>query len=231
MNFFKENNCHCCRPVYSKLLKEKAQTVLLRRSHRLNRVTPGDAPVSSDNHRKSIRFWKLRRQPGIKPGCVAFRPYLSRKRTLVFIPVHGTRATISRRTEIDLDARMVYTFASGKSLWASIQHDTTTPSCNNRNGYYRYYLVNPALSITRENRRTTTLTERGDGMKRTINRRVIISSQNPHETSFNASSRALNHSDTYIYIHIYIQLSSSHFCEVIAKFIYDMRLYVVDVYL
>lgn len=50
------NNCHCCRPACSKLPREKAQTVLLKRSHRLNRVTPGDAPVSSDNHRKFIRL-------------------------------------------------------------------------------------------------------------------------------------------------------------------------------
>lgn len=56
----------------------------------------------------------------------------------------------------------------------------------------------------------------------------------PHEMSRDVIRRKLSRSESFGHIHTYIytlQLSSSQICEVVAKFIYDMRLYVVDVYL
>lgn len=154
---------------------------------------------------ESLFGWGLRRQPGIKPGW-AFHPYLARKGTLVSIPVYTHRdqrsSAVVERRSIWTREWCLYTPCEGELPGQVFARHYYTPSCNNRNEYYRYHLVNSAPSITSESRITR---RENDEMKRMIvDQSTRDHRHDPHETSFDASSHALNHSNTYIHTYIYI---------------------------
>lgn len=87
----------------------------------------------------------------IKSGHKGFRLFIVHKRSKIArfcICTYATRSWVGRRTEIDLhDARSVRISNEGGPGKYLQYHHTI---CNNRNGYYRYYLMNPALYYVRE---------------------------------------------------------------------------------